>query len=223
MKKAIVLCSIALVACATKEPNGPCPNNLCANKVGQTAKYQYSAESIPNESGPAMIPERPQHVLTNKRVIPVIYIREDLRSPRPAPLIPPTAATHQAPPVDTQLQKDAEITIPASQAIHTTVHFPFDSATLSAADQQSLLASLDKAGKVGSVLIVGFTDSVGTDKYNDALSVKRADAVKKFLLSQHIEESTIVVQGRGEKSPVDTNNTSTGRAHNRRAEVDLRQ
>jgi outer membrane protein OmpA-like peptidoglycan-associated protein len=69
------------------------------------------------------------------------------------------------------------------------------------------------------VQIDGFTDSVGTDSYNQELSRRRADAVKSALLTRGIEASRIGTEGYGKAFPVATNSDSGGRQLNRRVEV----
>ena len=70
-----------------------------------------------------------------------------------------------------------------------------------------------------SVIILGHTDSDCTNEKNLALSVKRAQAVKRVMLKKGIDESRIVARGFGETKPVISNRTSVGRSQNRRAEV----
>ena len=69
------------------------------------------------------------------------------------------------------------------------------------------------------VQIDGFTDSVGTDSYNEDLSRRRADAVKSALLVRGIDSSRISTQGYGKAFPVASNSESGGRQLNRRVEV----
>lgn len=69
------------------------------------------------------------------------------------------------------------------------------------------------------VQIEGFTDSVGTDSYNEDLSQRRADAVKAALINRGIEPSRIGTEGYGKAYPVANNNDSGGRQLNRRVEV----
>jgi outer membrane protein OmpA-like peptidoglycan-associated protein len=69
------------------------------------------------------------------------------------------------------------------------------------------------------VQIDGFTDSVGTDSYNEDLSRRRADAVKAALTMRGIDASRIGTQGYGKAYPVADNNDSGGRQLNRRVEV----
>jgi len=70
-----------------------------------------------------------------------------------------------------------------------------------------------------SILIVGHTDSKGTDRYNQALSEMRAREVYKYLIKRKIREDKLDYIGYGEEQPLTTNATSKGRAINRRVEL----
>jgi len=69
------------------------------------------------------------------------------------------------------------------------------------------------------VQIDGFTDSVGSDSYNEELSQRRADSVKAALLSRGVDASRISTEGYGKAYPVANNSDSGGRQLNRRVEV----
>jgi OOP family OmpA-OmpF porin len=71
------------------------------------------------------------------------------------------------------------------------------------------------------IIAVGHTDSVGTDGYNQALSNKRADTVKAYLVSKGVEKNRIYTEGKGETSPIADNKTKEGQAKNRRVEVEV--
>jgi outer membrane protein OmpA-like peptidoglycan-associated protein len=83
----------------------------------------------------------------------------------------------------------------------------------------SRLAEFLKKYSTRNVLIEGHTDSVGKDDYNLALSQKRADSVRDKLLAEGIEPDRITTVGYGKKYPVASNDTSAGKAQNRRVEV----
>lgn len=70
-----------------------------------------------------------------------------------------------------------------------------------------------------TVIIEGHTDSVGSEASNLALSQRRADSVKSYLVSQGIASARLTASGKGESSPVADNHTASGRQQNRRVEV----
>jgi outer membrane protein OmpA-like peptidoglycan-associated protein len=70
-----------------------------------------------------------------------------------------------------------------------------------------------------TALIVGYTDSVGSQDYNLGLSQRRADSVKFYLVQQGIDSSRLSASGQGMSSPVADNSSATGRQQNRRVEV----
>jgi len=78
-----------------------------------------------------------------------------------------------------------------------------------------------RGAKVVDINIVGHTDSTGTTEYNMALSLRRAEAVKDYLVSEGINPSIIRVSGEGESDPVASNATPEGRAQNRRVDITL--
>jgi OOP family OmpA-OmpF porin len=73
-------------------------------------------------------------------------------------------------------------------------------------------------------MIVGHTDSIGSDEYNQRLSERRAQAVKQYLVSKGIAASRLSTEGQGEREPIapnteDGKDNPEGRAMNRRAEL----
>lgn len=110
-------------------------------------------------------------------------------------------------------------------SVASDVLFEFDSAALSPAAQRSLrdLAEVFSRAPEGQVLVVGHTDSKGTDDYNLALSKQRAEAVAGFLRDLGLADSRLRIEGRGEAEPVagneiDGRDNPEGRALNRRVE-----
>ena len=67
--------------------------------------------------------------------------------------------------------------------------------------------------------IIGHTDDVGDDSYNQELSEQRAQSVFKYLVETGLDVSKVVVMGMGEMRPIASNNTDEGRAENRRVEI----
>jgi outer membrane protein OmpA-like peptidoglycan-associated protein len=74
-----------------------------------------------------------------------------------------------------------------------------------------------------TAVIEGFTDSMGTEEYNQDLSQRRADAVKRYLVGQGVGTARLTSAGRGENAPVGDNESSAGRQQNRRVEVVISQ
>ena len=99
--------------------------------------------------------------------------------------------------------------------------YDFDSDAVKPTARTNLLSlsqSLDKYPG-SDLLILGHTDSVGTDDYNKRLSVRRADAAAEYLVGQGVERSRIATGGLGEEEPIAPNDTPDGRSRNRRVEV----
>ena len=69
------------------------------------------------------------------------------------------------------------------------------------------------------VRIIGHTDSTGSDAINDPLSVNRAASVRDYLVARGVPVSAIMIDGRGAREPVASNDTAEGRARNRRVEI----
>ncbi|MCX7278200.1 MAG: OmpA family protein [Burkholderiales bacterium] len=83
------------------------------------------------------------------------------------------------------------------------------------------LVSKVKGINLEVIIAVGHTDSVGSDAYNQKLSVRRSEAVKAYLVSNGIEKNRVYTEGKGEKQPVADNKTAEGRAKNRRVEIEV--
>jgi len=135
---------------------------------------------------------------------------EAVQAPAPAPVAAAPAPVPQAPAA-------TKVTY-ASDAF-----FDFDKATLKPAGKAKLddLVGKVKGINLEVIIAVGHTDSVGSDVYNQKLSVKRAESVKAYLVSKGIEKNRIYTEGKGEKQPVADNKTTEGRAKNRRVEIEV--
>jgi OOP family OmpA-OmpF porin len=141
-------------------------------------------------------------------------------APAPAPVARPAPAPAPAPAA-------APAPAPAAAAAKVTyaadAFFDFDRAVLKAEGKAKLddLASKVKGVNMEVVIAVGHTDSVGNNAYNQRLSVRRAEAVKAYLVSKGIEANRVYTEGKGEGQPVADNSTREGRAKNRRVEVEV--
>jgi outer membrane protein OmpA-like peptidoglycan-associated protein len=99
--------------------------------------------------------------------------------------------------------------------------FPFNSTEIlpdGRTNLQQLASSLEKYPN-SDILIVGHTDSVGTDAYNNDLSQRRALAAQSYLQSLGVPATRLQATGRGESEPIQSNDTDAGRAQNRRVEI----
>jgi OOP family OmpA-OmpF porin len=135
-------------------------------------------------------------------------------APAPAPAAAPVApkpAPAPVPPAATKVTYAAD------------AFFDFDKAVLKPEGKAKLddLVGKVKGINLEVIIAVGHTDAVGTDGYNQSLSVKRSEAVKAYLVSKGIEKNRVYTEGKGEKQPVADNKTTEGRAKNRRVEIEV--
>ena len=139
---------------------------------------------------------------------------------------PPPAVVAQAPaPAPAAAPAPALVPVPTSEKVSYSADafFDFDKAVLKPAGKASLddLSSKLQGINLEVIIAVGHTDSIGTDVYNQKLSIRRADAVKAYLQSKGIEANRVYTEGKGEKQPVADNKSTAGRAKNRRVEIEV--
>ncbi|HYW57462.1 MAG TPA: OmpA family protein [Polaromonas sp.] len=132
----------------------------------------------------------------------------------PAPAAPAPAAAAPAPAAPPAATK---VTYAAD------AFFDFDKSVLKPEGKAKLD---DLVGKIKDInleviIAVGHTDAVGSDSYNQKLSVRRSEAVKAYLVSKGVEKNRVYTEGKGEKQPVADNKTGEGRAKNRRVEIEV--
>lgn len=101
--------------------------------------------------------------------------------------------------------------------------FDFDRAVIKAEGRANLDGLIEKVKGLNLEVIVavGHTDSTGPAAYNQVLSVRRAEAVKAYFVSKGIDANRVFTEGKGSAQPVGDNATRTGRAQNRRVEVEV--
>ncbi|HSO46527.1 MAG TPA: OmpA family protein [Rhizobiaceae bacterium] len=133
----------------------------------------------------------------------------------PAPAAPVAAAPEPAP-----LAPVAE-PVPVATLVLEGVNFEFDKAVIRpqyhAILDQNIVA-LKEWGDV-DVEVAGHTCSIGTEEYNLGLSLRRAEAVRNYLVSKGVSADRLTVRGYGESRPAVSNATPEGRAQNRRVEL----
>ena len=100
-----------------------------------------------------------------------------------------------------------------------------DKAVLKPGDRTEINEAIDKirskGGKTEIITLTGHTDSIGTDAYNNKLGLRRAEAVKEYLVSHDVPADRIKTESKGKTQPIATNKTAEGRAKNRRVDIDF--
>ncbi len=141
-------------------------------------------------------------------------------APAPAPSPAPAAAAAPAP-----APAPAVVAAPTSEKVTfaADAFFDFDKSVLKPEGRAKLddLVSKMSGLNLEVIIAVGHTDSVGSDTYNQKLSIRRSEAVKSYLVSKGVEKNRVYTEGKGEKQPVADNKTSEGRAKNRRVEIEV--
>ena len=128
--------------------------------------------------------------------------------------IPPVAASVPVPPPAPVYEK---------MTVSAEALFDHDKSVLKP-EGKAALHELDEAikakgARVVDIDVIGHTDSDGTVEYNQALSERRAFAVRDYMVSEGIDASIIDVSGEGELNPIASNATREGRAENRRVDI----
>ncbi|WP_431476991.1 outer membrane protein OmpA [Massilia eburnea] len=169
--------------------------------------YWTPADAVPGCDLPLCTP--PEELKDGKCVLP---------PPPPVAEQPPVAVPPVATPVAPAAVPTAEKVSFAADAF-----FDYDKAVLKPEAKEKLDEMATKLEGINLEVIigVGHTDSMGTDQYNDKLSLRRAEAVKAYLLSKGVEANRVYTEGKGEKQPVADNKTAEGRAQNRRVEIEV--
>jgi len=142
-------------------------------------------------------------------------------APAAAPAAPAPAAPAPAPAARPAPAPVAPVTEKVS--LSADVLFDFDKSVVKPEGKAKLddLVSKLKAVNLEVIIAIGHTDSIGSKAYNQKLSVRRAEAVKAYLISKGIAANRIYTEGKGEAQPVASNKTKDGRSKNRRVEVEV--
>lgn len=166
--------------------------------------YWTPADAVPGCDLPLCV--APDTLVNGKCVAPapVIVQAAPAPAPAPAPVVAPAVTSEKV-------------------SYSADAFFDFDKAVLKPAGKASLddLTSKLQGINLEVIIAVGHTDSIGTDAYNQKLSIRRAEAVKAYLQSKGVEANRIYTEGKGEKQPVADNKTTAGRAKNRRVEIEV--
>ena len=146
-------------------------------------------------------------------------------APAPAaPAKPAEPAAPAKPAAPAPAAKPAPASVRQAVVIQADALFDFDKSVLRPDGRKSIDDALAKLRGVDLEMVIatGHTDSVGTDRYNQRLSERRAAAVKDYLVSKGIPAAKITTIGKGESQPVATNKTAEGRQKNRRVDIEFK-
>ena len=148
---------------------------------------------------------------------------EPVPAPAPAPEVKP--APPPPPPEPKPAPKPEAKPKPVAEKVTfaADVLFDFDKSVIKPEGKSKLddLATKVRGVNLEVVIAIGHADSIGSDEYNQRLSVRRAEAVKAYMVSRGVEPNRVYTEGKGEKQPVASNRTSDGRAKNRRTEIEV--
>jgi OOP family OmpA-OmpF porin len=146
-------------------------------------------------------------------------------APVPAPKPPPPPEPKPRAPEPEKPKPEPEKPKPVAEKVTfaADVLFDFDKAVIKPEGKSKLddISNKAKGANLEVVIAIGHADSVGSDAYNQRLSVRRAESVKAYLVSKGIEGNRVYTEGKGEKQPVADNKTADGRAKNRRVEIEV--
>jgi outer membrane protein OmpA-like peptidoglycan-associated protein len=137
----------------------------------------------------------------------------------------PNPIDHEiAAPVDTLSQKIIveQQQIPESMLVYFAFDkSEFDSGSISDKYLNESNQYMDK-NQQSKLQITGYTDAVGSEEYNMALGLLRAQRVQKYFENKGLPANRIIAESKGEKDPADDNKTPEGRANNRRTVITIK-
>ena len=210
---ATLIAVAALGGCATQGASAP-----AADKAPQRIDNWTSANGIVWKNGSN------EYCWRNNFWTPATAVAECDGALKPPPA--PAAAAPEAPAASpAPAAAPAVVPVPVSEKVTfaADAFFDFDKSVLKPEGKAKLDDVVSKLGSINLevIIAVGHTDSVGTDAYNQALSVRRSEAVKSYLIGKGVDKNRVYTEGKGEKQPVADNKTSDGRAKNRRVEIEV--
>lgn len=151
---------------------------------------------------------------------PERYIPSVAPTPAPTPVPEPMVITETRPAAPV-----VAAPVPVSEKINFSAEalFDFDQSIVKQDGKNALDQMLDSLKNMNTevMVTVGHTDSIGNDEYNQALSIRRAEAVKAYLISRGIGADRVYTEGKGEAQPIADNTSNEGRAKNRRVIVEV--
>jgi OmpA-OmpF porin, OOP family len=224
---ASALAALTFVVAGCNTASGPLHNLDVVTLANGTQAYRVQCQGLLESSKSCMAKvnevcgnRQPMRVSSTDRAASGFVAANDPReiificeTPQPVVQAPPPAPQAQPAP--------APATQPRTITLNADANFAFDKADLLPAGKQELDRFVqDSDGvNIGTVVINGYTDSVGAKAYNERLSQRRAQAVRNYLASHGLHAGQYQVNGYGASNPVASNATAEGRARNRRVEI----
>jgi OOP family OmpA-OmpF porin len=173
--------------------------------------YDASGKAARDSNGKCVLTSAWSKDNATKECHPELFPEPKAAAPAPAPVV----AVAPPPPPPT----------PKVMVFDAAALFAVDKANLTPEGQQKIKEYREQAraelSSAKTVKITGHTDSTGKPDYNQQLSLKRAEAVRDYLISIGADASKMEVAGMGETNPIADNKTAAGRAQNRRVEVEV--
>jgi outer membrane protein OmpA-like peptidoglycan-associated protein len=219
------LAALTVVATGCTTASGPLHNLDIVTLANGTQAYRVECHGLLESSKTCMAKvnqvcgdKQPLRVSSVDHAVAGYVAKND---PREIVFICQTPAPPAEPPAPPPPKAEAPATQPRTITLSADTNFAFDKADLLPAGKRRLDEFIKESDgvNIGTVIIGGHTDSVGSKAYNDRLSLRRAQTVRSYLASKGLHASQYDVQGYGFSKPVESNATPEGRARNRRVEV----
>jgi OOP family OmpA-OmpF porin len=216
--------AFAIPMAVSAQATQPFPAKPIANPTAEQFKYATGADQWRSTDGQPVMNGTNELCWRDSNWTPATAYPGCDGAALPPPPPPPAPAPKAAPPAPPPPPPPAPAA-PVSEKVTyaADAFFDFDKYALKPEGKAKLD---DLVGKMAGmnlevIIAVGHTDSIGTEEYNQKLSVRRSNAVKDYLVSKGVEKNRIYTEGKGEKEPIASNKTAEGRAKNRRVEIEM--
>ena len=211
---ATLIAVAALGGCATQGASAP-----AATTAPQRIDNWTSANGIVWKNGTN------EYCWRNNSWTPATAVAECDGALKPPPAAAPAPAEPAAAPAPAPAPAVVPVPVPVSEKVTfaADAFFDFDKSVLKPEGKAKIDDVVSKLGTINLevIIAVGHTDSVGSDAYNQSLSVRRSEAVKAYLIGKGVDKNRVYTEGKGEKQPVADNKSGDGRAKNRRVEIEV--
>ena len=196
----------------------------CAMALAAGNAFANATPNLQDASGHAVKDGSGACVVTQGQVLPECAGVKAAPAKPAAPAEPSKPASPAPAPAPSQPAKPAPSSVRQSVVIQADALFDFDKSVVRPDGKKSIDEALAKIRGVDLEMVIatGHTDSIGTERYNQRLSERRAQAVKDYLVSKGIPASKVTTIGKGESQPVATNKTKEGRQKNRRVDIEFK-